>query len=215
MMFRLPTEWIFHEPYSTHTWMDAVSIYYSLIPWPWLYLPFLLLVLPTLLAKSEQGMIGFLGLLVVERVLGVTIAGYLLIFGACIWSLSVFHRQPAPRLVKWATGMALLGLAVAILFGFPQVVRFSPTVCRSNLKNVATAIEMYQTDWNGASPSTLASLTPNYLKTLPKCPADSASEESLNWTLEPHQQILICDNPVHKASPAMKVEPLVIPVAEP
>ena len=44
------------------------------------------------------------------------------------------------------------------------------TVCRSNLKNIGTAFEMYSTDWSGKYPSTLSLLTPNYLKTIPECP---------------------------------------------
>ncbi|MGE0492296.1 MAG: DUF3352 domain-containing protein [Vulcanimicrobiota bacterium] len=45
------------------------------------------------------------------------------------------------------------------------------TACKSNLKNIATACEMYSTDWSGRYPTELALLTPNYLKTIPSCPA--------------------------------------------
>ncbi|MCA9796795.1 MAG: hypothetical protein KC910_33525, partial [Candidatus Eremiobacteraeota bacterium] len=44
------------------------------------------------------------------------------------------------------------------------------TACKSNLKNIATACEMYSTDWSGRYPSKLDLLTPNYLKTIPTCP---------------------------------------------
>ena len=45
------------------------------------------------------------------------------------------------------------------------------TACSSNLKNVATALEMYSTDNAGRYPETLAPLAPNYLKTIPTCPS--------------------------------------------
>ena len=45
------------------------------------------------------------------------------------------------------------------------------TACKSNLKNIGTAMEMYSTDWSGKYPATLELLTPNYLKTIPECPA--------------------------------------------
>ncbi|MFA5504517.1 MAG: hypothetical protein WC314_04250 [Vulcanimicrobiota bacterium] len=44
------------------------------------------------------------------------------------------------------------------------------TACKSNLKNIGVAMEMYATDWSGRYPSTTALLTPNYLKTIPECP---------------------------------------------
>lgn len=44
------------------------------------------------------------------------------------------------------------------------------TMCKSNLKNIGTALEMYSTDWSGHYPRNLNLLTPNYLKTLPVCP---------------------------------------------
>jgi len=43
------------------------------------------------------------------------------------------------------------------------------TACKSNLKNIGTALEMYSTDWSGHYPPNLNLLTPNYLKTLPEC----------------------------------------------
>lgn len=44
------------------------------------------------------------------------------------------------------------------------------TACKSNLKNLGTAQEMYSTDWSGHYTSDLGQLTPNYLKILPECP---------------------------------------------
>ena len=46
----------------------------------------------------------------------------------------------------------------------------SETACKSNLKNIGTALELYSTDWSGSYPTELSNLTPNYLKTIPECP---------------------------------------------
>lgn len=43
--------------------------------------------------------------------------------------------------------------------------------CRSNLMNIGTALEMYSTDNSGRFPRVLFALAPNYLKTIPTCPA--------------------------------------------
>lgn len=43
--------------------------------------------------------------------------------------------------------------------------------CKSNLRNIATALEMWSTDHKGRYPRNFKALTPNYLYTLPVCPA--------------------------------------------
>lgn len=43
--------------------------------------------------------------------------------------------------------------------------------CASNLKNIATALEMWMTDNRGAYPASLQNLLPNYLRIIPLCPA--------------------------------------------
>ncbi len=42
--------------------------------------------------------------------------------------------------------------------------------CRQQLKEIATALEMYSTDMVGRYPHSLEKLVPNYLKILPACP---------------------------------------------
>lgn len=46
----------------------------------------------------------------------------------------------------------------------------SLTGCKSHLKNIGTAMEMYSSDNQGRYPRNLAAITPNYLRTLPICP---------------------------------------------
>ncbi|MFN8609390.1 MAG: hypothetical protein U0931_17765 [Vulcanimicrobiota bacterium] len=55
--------------------------------------------------------------------------------------------------------------------------------CRSNLKNIATALEMYSTDYAGRYPTSLAPLTPNYLKTIPTCPAGAKDTYSETYKM--------------------------------
>jgi hypothetical protein len=83
-------------------------------------------------------------------------------------------------------GMSFLeGLAHALLFvmGFVGALMVMPsfiparssgqlTACKSNCKNLATALEMYASDNAGLYPTRLDQLVPgNYLKTIPTCPA--------------------------------------------
>ncbi|MCA9780995.1 MAG: hypothetical protein KC800_29955, partial [Candidatus Eremiobacteraeota bacterium] len=56
------------------------------------------------------------------------------------------------------------------------------TACKSNLKNIGTAMEMYSTDWGGRYPDEMAMLTPNYLRTIPECPA--ADMDTYSATLQ-------------------------------
>lgn len=49
------------------------------------------------------------------------------------------------------------------------------TACKSNLKNISTACEMYASDNEGRYPVSLSVLTQgSYLKTIPTCPAAGA-----------------------------------------
>lgn len=58
------------------------------------------------------------------------------------------------------------------------------TACKSNLKNIGTALEMYSTDNSGHYPTQLSKLTPDYLKTIPTCP--SAGHDTYSASYESH-----------------------------
>lgn len=80
-----------------------------------------------------------------------------------------------------ALTLLLLGLSVLIglLIVLPNFMRTrcggTLTACKSNCKNLATALEMYCSDNQGFYPDKLSDLLPgNYLKTLPTCPAAGA-----------------------------------------
>ncbi len=68
------------------------------------------------------------------------------------------------------------------------------TACQSNLKNGGTALEMYAVDNAGRYPTSLARLTPNYLKVIPNCPAAGADtySESYQVASGPDAFTLVC-----------------------
>lgn len=96
---------------------------------------------------------------------------------------------------------ATLALAVAILV--PNFIRARAqgqfTACKSNLKNVGTALEMYSTDWSGRYPTDLQRLVPQYLKTLPLCPTAGRDtySEGYRSTANPDSYFLCCLGPNH------------------
>lgn len=75
---------------------------------------------------------------------------------------------------RWLNGLVLLG-GVAILASIlvPNFMRTRArghlTSCKSNLKNIGTALDMYASDWEGHYPESLLALSPNYLQTIPPC----------------------------------------------
>lgn len=54
-------------------------------------------------------------------------------------------------------------------WGVPTSITQSCTVCPSNLRNLSTAIEIYATDHQGAFPTALNQLVPQYINKLPQC----------------------------------------------
>lgn len=86
--------------------------------------------------------------------------------------------------------------------GGPRGESSQVAACRANLKNVATALEMYSTDNQGAYPASLSQLTPNYLKVLPDCPAAGAQTylESYQVATHPDNFTLFCSGHHHEAA---------------
>ena len=59
------------------------------------------------------------------------------------------------------------------------------TACKSNEKNIATALEMYATDYAGKYPSDLKPLTTgNYLRLIPTCPAAGKDTYSESYQMQ-------------------------------
>jgi hypothetical protein len=82
---------------------------------------------------------------------------------------------------------SIVGVGAAILI--PNFIRArgqgQTTACKSNLKNIGTGLEMYSTDWSGDYPTDMGMLTPNYLKTIPDCPAAGRNTYSESYSLKP------------------------------
>jgi hypothetical protein len=57
------------------------------------------------------------------------------------------------------------------------------SACKSNLKNIGTALEMYSSDHGGEYPPSLATLSPEYLKRIPECPLAGQDTYSPSYNL--------------------------------
>lgn len=69
--------------------------------------------------------------------------------------------------------------------------------CCQNLKNIATALEMYSTDHQGQYPKTLAQLPRNYLRKLPQCKQRNTYHYRVG--VRPDQFTLYCQGQNHAA----------------
>jgi prepilin-type N-terminal cleavage/methylation domain-containing protein len=87
-------------------------------------------------------------------------------------------------LIELMIVIAIIAILAAILV--PNFLRARAqgqfTACQSNMKNIGTALEMYSVDHQGEYPADLTAgtagagdkLMPDYMATLPQCPAASA-----------------------------------------
>jgi hypothetical protein len=82
-----------------------------------------------------------------------------------------------PKQKNNASKKALVGFALVFL----TILALSPVVleayqknrlteCKTNLRDLGTAMEMYSTDWNGHYPTDLEKLKPKYMAEIPVCP---------------------------------------------
>ena len=76
------------------------------------------------------------------------------------------------------------------------------TACKSNLKNVATALEMYAADHEGHFPSLgnmPSGLMPNYFRSMPTCPGAGSDTYSPSYfsTVDPEDYFVIYCNGTH------------------
>jgi hypothetical protein len=72
------------------------------------------------------------------------------------------------------------------------------TNCKSNLKNIGVALEMYATDSQGRFPTRLGQLTPNYLRVIPNCPAGEKDTYSAAYVSSGAAFTLFCQGHHHQ-----------------
>lgn len=79
-------------------------------------------------------------------------------------------------LIELMVVMALIALLAAILIPNFNRARAKSQLeaCRTNLKSIAQALEIYSSENQAHYPPSIMLLTPNFLKSFPECPAVSA-----------------------------------------
>jgi prepilin-type N-terminal cleavage/methylation domain-containing protein len=106
-------------------------------------------------------------------------------------------------LIELMIVIAIIAILAAILV--PNFIRARAqgllTSCKSNLKNSATALEMYSTDNAGRYPvsgnvGATGNLTPAYLKSAPTCPSNSGSYAMTSAT-NPDAFSIVCSGSQH------------------
>lgn len=121
--------------------------------------------------------------------------------------MKVQRKKAGFTLIELMIVIAIIAILAAILV--PNFIRARAqgqlTACKSNLKNIGTALEMYSTDNSGRYPTatlfTGSGITPNYLKTVPTCP--SAGQNTYNnYTSAsvPDVYTVVCSGPNHTAA---------------
>jgi len=121
----------------------------------------------------------------------------------CIISVLVMaiFLVPRPGIYR---AIAVVGLICAILSGIivsnflrARFQHGSLIACKSNLKNISTALEMYSSDHKGLYPKSLAEITPDYLRTLPTCPDGGRMSYRYVSTSSPDIYTVWCEGVYH------------------
>lgn len=117
----------------------------------------------------------------------------------------------APWLVRWnrdCQDAQRLHLGAGLVFTVALLAVVGPvrtgcggmgTACRSNLKNVGTALAMYADDFGGRYPARLSQLVPNYLRTIPTCPSAGEDTYSAAFASTPAAYTVVCAGRNHRA----------------
>lgn len=115
----------------------------------------------------------------------------------------MFKRSRAHgfTLIELMIVIAIIAILAAILV--PNFIRARAqgqvTACKSNLKNIGTACEMYATDNSGRYETTSTQLTPNYLKIIPTCASIGTDTYTAGFTSasNPDAYTVVCSGSNH------------------
>jgi hypothetical protein len=94
-------------------------------------------------------------------------------------------------------------LLLILLLSLPGLAcRGVATACKSNLKNLGTALEMFASDHQGRYPKSLAELVPVYLKSIPPCPGAGRDSYSASYVVrnQPDCYLIYCCGRNHEVS---------------
>lgn len=112
-------------------------------------------------------------------------------------------RRGGFTLIELMIVIAIIAILAAVLI--PNFVRARATSqvtgCKSNLKNIATAVEAYAVDNDAHYPTVLGDITPNYIKTMPQCPTANSDTYSNGYaaTFNPDSYSFYCEGGNHAA----------------
>lgn len=115
------------------------------------------------------------------------------------------RASPWVRMLEGLLGAIAVGVIVwhlaLLLPAFQPRHRGQGTACKSNLKNLGTALEMYSTDNGGRYPRSLHAVTPNYLRRVPSCPSVGRDTYSTAYTassLHGDEYTMVCEGWNHR-----------------
>jgi len=117
------------------------------------------------------------------------------VVGMLVLGTTVFVLLPSPnfrRVLRFLAFAGLVGLTLVVLvIAIVDFARSQVTMSKSNLKNLATALETYFVDNNGY-PYYLTDLVPSYFKIMPK---DPCTNNAFDYALPP-LQTTVTDRPI-------------------
>jgi prepilin-type N-terminal cleavage/methylation domain-containing protein len=114
------------------------------------------------------------------------------------------RRKSAFTLIELMIVIAIIAILAAILV--PNFIRARAqgqlTACKSNLKNIGTAMEMYSTDFAGRYATAASLLTPNYLKIIPTCASAGSDTYSSTFSVTsiPDAYTFYCSGTQHASA---------------
>lgn len=113
------------------------------------------------------------------------------------------HSSPPKKPFFSCLGCFLAGSILTILLaillpGFLSAPdRGRLTACKSNLKNISTAVEMYASDNQDVYPQNLDVLPQKYLQRIPTCPACGVDSYSSSYQAQGKEFTLFCQGDNH------------------